>query len=413
MEWVSLTHALWLSGVCAALCAVFFFRALRLKRNISKERERRIIAEEKVKILQEAESKLSQTFRALSAEALQQNNHAFLDLATTSLGKFQEVAKGDLELRQQAVDGLVKPIKASLDKVEQKIQELEKARAHAYGGLNEQVKGLALAQSQLQTETRNLVNALRAPSTRGRWGEIQLRRVVEMAGMVEHCDFAQQTSSQTDDGRLRPDMMVLLPNNKQIVVDAKTPLKAYLEAIEAKSEEERSLKLKDHANQVRIHVNQLAAKAYWDQFQPAPEFVVLFIPGETFFSAALEQDPSLIEHGVEKKVIIATPTTLIALLRAVAFGWRQEQISDNMVKISELGKILYERMRVLAEHFTAVGRHLERTVDSYNQTVASFEGRVLVSARKFKELGVGVGQSIPVIKPCDTQTKILKEMIDV
>ena len=353
---------------------------------------------------QEAET----AFKALSADALARNNQAFLELARAALAQTQEAARGDLEKRQQAIGELVAPVRASLDGMAGKIQELEKARVGAYATLSEQVRSLIETQTQLRSETGKLVTALRTPSVRGHWGEMQLRRVVEMAGMLDHCDFFTQATVISEEGRLRPDMLVRLPGGKSVVVDAKTPLGGYLEALEAPDEATRALRMADHARQVRAHMTALGRKSYWEQFDQAPEFAVLFLPGECFFSAALENDPSLIEFGVERNIILATPTTLIALLRAVAYGWRQEKLAENAAEISALGKELFKRLSDMGDHFNNVGKGLARAVEEFNKAAGSFEGRVMVTARKFAELKTApLGVEIGTIEPVEKSPRLV------
>lgn len=381
-----------------------------LRATLTSERES---FQEKLALLSNAEANLKEAFAALASDALKGSTTEFLKLAETRLRETQQQATGDLELRKKEVEQMIQPISESLAKFEKQIGEIETKREGAYQGVTEQVRMMMDLQQSMRAQTNNLVSALKTPIHRGRWGEVQLRRVVELAGMVEHCDFEEQQSYTSEDGKLRPDMIVNLPAGRQIVVDSKVSLAAYLEAAETEDDVVRAQKLRDHATQVKAHLQRLSAKSYWNQLERTPEFVVAFLPGEAFYSAALQQDPSLIEYGPENGVILATPTTLIALLKAVAYGWRQEQLARNAVEISNLGKELHERISKMYEHFSTLRRGLESSVGSFNKLVGSFETRVLVSARKFRELGASGGEEIPETEQIETLPRELSEPIAV
>ncbi|MFO1303185.1 MAG: DNA recombination protein RmuC [Burkholderiales bacterium] len=349
--------------------------------------ERKVSAE-KLALLQEAQAALKTSFESLSAQALQTNNRAFLDLAQQALGKHHQAATGDLEKRQQAIAELVTPVKSSLDRLDGRINEIESKREGAYGALMTTVRMLQDGQSELRRETGNLTKALRQPAARGQWGEMQLRNAVEAAGMLAHCDFVEQVTVHGEEGRLRPDLVVRLPGGGQVVVDAKVPLLSFLEAVEAEDEATCLAHLANHTRQLRDHIAKLGRKSYHEQFDHSPELVVLFLSNEAHFSAALRHDPSLIEYGAREKVVVATPTTLIALLRTCALAWKQEALARNAREISELGRQLYERIATMAAHWARMGKNLSEAVDAYNSSVGSMETRVLVSARRFLDLDV-------------------------
>lgn len=363
------------------------------------------IAEERQAAFAEARDQLAERFAALSGEALRKNNEQFLQLARERLQQQQSQASADLGQREKAVEALVKPIGEALKRTEEQIRQVEKERQKAYGDLDRHLTSMAQHQATLQTETRNLVKALRRPEVRGRWGEMTLRRLAELAGMVEHCDFEEQTSLRGEDGLQRPDMVVRMPNGRQVVIDAKTPLDAYIEAVEAVDDPARSQALGRHARKVRERVRELAGKAYWQQFANSPDFVVLFLPGEQFLAAAQDQDRGLMEDALAQRVVIATPTTLVALLRAVAFGWQQDLVAENAEKIRELGETLYNRVVTFTAHLDKLGRSLNSSVDHFNKAVGSLERQVIPGARKFTELGLRPRKELPSLEPVERSAR--------
>ncbi len=381
-------------------------RAATLDSTLAAERAS---ATEKLRALTDAHERLTSEFKALSADALARNNTAFLELAQSTLSKFQLKAETDLTARQQAIDHLVRPLKESLEKVDAKIADLEKTRATAYGTLTEQLKTLGAAQLQLQTEASKLSTALRSTSFAGSWGELQLRRVVELADMLPYCDFTEQQTSAATGDKLRADLLVRLPGGQQIVIDAKTPIQSYRDSLDATDDATRLTHLATHATKVRTHIDALSAKSYWEQYQPSPEFVVLFLPGDHFLTAALQADPTLLDRAINRKVLLATPTTLIALLKAAAYGWRQESVSKNAEEVSALGRQLYDRLATFSDHLEKIGRALETASKSYNQALGSYESTVLPGARRFAELGAKGTKDLTAPAPTETALRELNK----
>ncbi len=356
--------------------------------------------------LEQDRERLSETFRALAAETLRATNEDFLKLAGERLGAVQKQTEAGLASAQNAIAGIVEPVRESLSRVDRQLQEIEGTRREAYGMLTEQVSSLAQAQRQLQLETANLAQALRSPVVRGRWGEVQLRRVVELAGMEEYCDFVEQTGIGGEGG-VRPDMIIKLTGGRQIAVDAKASLQAYLEALEAPSEEVQSAKLREHSQQVRARVSELASKNYAQRLGRSVEFVVLFIPGEVFFSAALRAAPELIEESANKGIILASPTTLLAMLKAVAYGWREQRMADNAQRISELGRELHQRLTTMLEHLSRLGQSLEKSVEAFNSTIGSFNYRVMPSAQRLADLGTAGPRELPALEEVDNRPRLV------
>jgi DNA recombination protein RmuC len=374
----------------------------RLRASAEKDAEsQRANLLEQRRLLDEAQVKFKEAFQSLAGEALTASSNQFIELAKSKFDTLQKEAEGDLEQRKAAIQSMVDPLGTALRDLKSEVTRIESARQEAYGSLRSEVQNLVTTNRELREETGSLVNSLKQPQVKGKWGELTLLRVVELAGMVPHCDFETQLSITTEEGRLRPDLTVYLPGGTQIVVDAKVPLHAFLKAVNATNDAEYREAMMQHAALVRDHIKGLSGKEYWKQLEPTPEFVVLFVPGESFFSAALEHDHTLIEDAIEKRVVLASPTTLIALLRAIAYGWKQQSVAENAERIKDLGKELYDRAMKFAEHFSEIAKGLERANKAYNNAVASFDSRLVTSARKFREMGVG-SADIPQLDPVET-----------
>lgn len=396
-------------GTAVLAAFVTYLRAQRRIRELEQENvtlrvtleSERKAAAERGDAFEQAREQLAQTFAALSGQALKHSSEEFLRLARENLGQFHIQAQGELAQREQSIQNLVKPIREALEKTERELREAEHARRESHGTLTKHLEMLAQTQQALHGETRNLAQALRRPEVRGQWGEMTLKRLAELAGMVEHCDFYEQEHTRTETGAVRPDMIVRLPDGREIIIDAKTPLDAYLSAIDATDDATRLSCLERHARKVRERVKELAAKAYWSQFTQSPDFVVLFIPGDQFLSAALDHDRSLLEDALRQKVILATPTSFVALLRAVAYGWRQEVLAENAEQIRAIGEDLYSRLATFADHLLRMGKSLEGSVEAYNKAVGSFDSRILPGARKFTELGISVKKELEHLEPVE------------
>lgn len=397
----------WLLGYLRAQKQLHSLQTSNAELKTTLEMERQL-GEQRLAAMESNQEQLKHTFSALSSEALKRNNESFLELAQQNLKQFHIKSQGELEQREKSIEHMIKPVREALDKTEKQLRQIENERKEAYGSLTRHLQEMAQTQQMLQGETRNLVQALRRPEVRGQWGEMTLKRLAELAGMVEHCDFYEQEHTHTEDGGMRPDMIVRMPDGREIVVDVKTPLDAYLNAVAAATDEQRDQELVRHARNVRARVRELASKAYWSQFKSAPDFVVLFIPGDQFLSAALEKEHDLLEYALQQKVILATPTSFVALLRAVAYGWRQEQMAENADRIREAGEELYKRLATFVEHMGKVGKSLGSSLDHYNKAVGSLERQLMPGARKLREMGIESRKTVESLEPLDKSIRSLE-----